>query len=259
MSIVAVLLIWYFAVGRNKPDTFRKVSSKLPMIIGIMIFLSVFGWVPLMLLPLLFLSAPLLMVVGFAYAIYKIGAKKTVKATYDERVKFNIADSKFTKAVPKRRRIVSKFNDKYELRLTTDQIQTIVDASYVSPMWEAEIIAMDKSYNTVFEWFNSDTAWLRAYLHAFNVQEVSSDFMAQKEIVLRAFREIFSSMNFQMYSNKNDLLWDLNNKFLTRFDDVTFMIAYRFLEANGYEYDVRMGGVVRNEDEAERLSRKYQI
>lgn len=258
MSIVMVLLIWYFAVGRNKPDTFRKISSKLPVIVGILIFLSIFGSLPFMLLPLLFLSAPLLMVVGFIVAIYKLGSKKIIKATYDERSRFNIADSKFTKAVPKRRRIVSKFNDKYSLRLTTEQIQTIVDASYVSPMWEAEIIAMDKSYNTVFEWFNSDTAWLRAYLYAFNVQDVSSDFMVQKDTVLRAFNEVFKNMNFQMYTNKNDMLWDLNNKFLTRFDDVTFMIAYRFLEKNGFRYDVRMGGVVVNEDEADKLARKYQ-
>lgn len=259
MSIVAVLLFWYFAVGRNKPEIYNKIKGKGAVIFGIFIVLFVMGSTPFALFPLLFLSAPMLVFATIAYTIYKAATGKNFKQNYDERVRFNATDSKFTRAVPKRRKIISKFNEKYSLRLTSEQIKTIVDASYMSPMWEAEIMAMDKSYNTVYEWFNSDTAWLRGYLYSFNVQDVSSDFMAQKEIVLRAYNEIFSNMNFAMYSNKQDMLWDLNNRYLTRFDEVTFMIAYRFLEKNGYRYDITMGSVVRNEDEADRLKRKYQV
>ena len=49
----------------------------------------------------------------------------------------------------------------------------------------------------------------------------------------------------------------LNDKYLTTFDEVTFMIAYRFLEANKIHIDLPSQQVVKGSSELERLMNKY--
>lgn len=264
MSIIAVCILWYILVGRNKPETYNKVKSKLWVVVTVFFVLSFFSSVPVLSI-IMGISSPFLIFVFVVLALVRGNKKKQGAASTTGGQQFYSAESKFTKAVPKRTKIVSKFNKEYDLRLTNDQIKIIVDASYISPMWENEIRAMDKQYNTVYEWFamdkasfGTDTAWLRAYLYSFNVQEVSSDFDAQKEIVLNACNQIFAGMDFKKYSTRKDMLWELNNEYFTRFDEITFMIAYRFLEREGYQYDIGTNHVVKNEDETDRLKAKYE-
>lgn len=166
--------------------------------------------------------------------------------------------STLTKSASKRRRIIEKFNKKYELYLTESQIQRMVDASYYSPDWENEIEDMDKEYASVYEWFQGNTAWLRAYLKAFKVQSVSSDFEQQKQICFSEFDQVFAGVDFADAYSQEDAIREMNDKFFAGFDDISFMIAYRFLEANGRKYDLSSKEILKNESETDRLAKKYE-
>ena len=50
----------------------------------------------------------------------------------------------------------------------------------------------------------------------------------------------------------------MNDKFFTDFNEISFMIAYRFLEANGRKYNLARKNVVTNEDEIAELEKKYR-
>lgn len=165
--------------------------------------------------------------------------------------------STLVKSASKRRKIIEKFNKKYELYLTESQIQRMVDASYYSPEWEKEIEDMDKEYASVYEWFQGNTAWLRAYLKTFKVQSVSSDFEQQKQICFSEFDQVFGGIDFSQAYSHEDAIREINDKFFTGFDDISFMIAYRFLEANGRKYNLGHREVLRNESETDRLAKKY--
>lgn len=258
MPLIVIFIIWYYAIGRNNPETFEKLKNKFGKIITVLILFSIFsGAVPVVLSMLMVFSPIILLILFIVICSRRKKNKKYIEETKKEREQFNVSGKQLVKAVPKRRKIVEKFNKKFDLTLTDDQIKTIVDASYISVLWEAEILSMDKNYNSIYEWFKSDTAWLRAYLHAFKVQEVSSDFEQQRQIVFEAFDQIFREMNFNVYATRKDMLWDLNNTYFTGFDEVTFMIAYRFLQSEGRNYDIGCGQIIRNEDETDILARKY--
>lgn len=252
-------LIWYFVIGRNNPKIFEKIGKNLKKIVIGMILLSMFSSVLPTLMGLFIAVSPFILIGIIVKGLSNSKKDKEYKKeTRVERQQLNVEGKGLVKAVPKRYKIVEKFNKKWNLKLTDDQIKTIVDASYVSVLWEAEIMAMDKEYNSIYEWLKSDTAWLRAYLLTFNVQDVSSDFAQQREIVFQAFDQIFRETDFGAFPQKKYLLSNMNARYLTNFDDVTFMIAYRFLQSEGRDYDIGNGTIVRNEDKIETLARKYQ-
>ena len=180
-----------------------------------------------------------------AYVIYRIfksisdpdGTAKNKEFKKETRNSTIPKSEQLPNAVPKRIKIVEKFNDKYNLTLTPSQIQTIVDASYVSTDWEYLILSMQKEYQTIHQWYKAPIGgWLRVYLKVFDVQTVSSDMAQQKRICIDSFDQIFRSIDLTSY---NTPAWDIsriNNTYMTNFDDISFMMAYRFLEANGRKY-----------------------
>lgn len=157
----------------------------------------------------------------------------------------------------KRINIVKKFNEKFNLNLTKEQIKIIVDSSYQCSEWADEINDMQVEYESLAEWYKGDTGFLRAYIKAFNIQEITSDFEYQRTLCLGAFDKIFSNTNFGAYNTIADVIEVINNKYLTNFDDLTFMIAYRFLEANDRKYILPVGNVVQIDSELESLKDKY--
>lgn len=157
----------------------------------------------------------------------------------------------------KRSRILELFNTKYNLYLTDDQQDSIVNASYLSKMWRIELEDMSEKYNSVYEWIKGPTAWLRAYLYAFHVQEVSSDFMLQENIVIHAYESIFNYASSLNGLSLSETIRAVNEKFFTSFDDTCFMIAYRYMESRGYTYELPMGSVVRSDDTVDDLLEKY--
>lgn len=162
-----------------------------------------------------------------------------------------------TKDASKRKKIVENFNEKYTLCLQEEDIEKIVDASYVCFEWEKEIYDMDKSYGRASEWYNSKTSWLRAYLKAFAVQEVSTDFAVQEKICFESFSQIFDETDISTYSSVDSYIEYINNKYLTFFDDASFHMAFKFLQSKGKKYELPSTMIIRNESDMDRLMRKY--
>lgn len=265
MPVLLIMLIIYAIIGNRKNIFSAKQYDIVKKVIFVFILLTLFGWVAPVLFVLSFLFAPFV-IAGFVIWLIKNKNKNVqpVNQADDASGKFVYNDAKakikssiLPKEASKRRKIIEKFNKKYDLLLTDSQIQRIVDASYYSPHWEREIADMNTEYDSVYQWFSGNTAWLRAYLKAFKVQSVSSDFNMQKDICLSEYDQIFASMDFSEFVTQEDAIRELNNTFFTGFDDISFMIAYRFLESNGRHYNLVSRDVVRNEDEADVLARKY--
>lgn len=162
-----------------------------------------------------------------------------------------------TKAVPKRRKIIQKFNQKYDLYLTDEEINRIVDASYMSNCWEREILDMDQKYDTISQWYRGDSAWLRAYLHVFPVQNVTSDFESQRSICLDTFYQVFSEIDPGKYESVESCVREINHRFMTNFDDITFSVAHRFLADNGYKFELPHFDVRGVKSDIDRLKDKY--
>lgn len=156
-----------------------------------------------------------------------------------------------------RKRIVNNFNQKFKLTLTESEIESIVGGSYQSEEWAKEIADMNRTYNSESEWYNSKNNWLRAYIKAFNIQNISSDFEYQKQVCLDNFDEIFSSIDISCFYSVEECIKHINAKFLTNFDELSFMIAYRFLEKNGKKYKLPQTGIVKITTETDALEKKY--
>lgn len=257
-----VFIIWYRRIARFNPSVIRRIKKWVGAVIGILFSVGIASSILVELLPALDIIIPILYIPAVIWLIKKYKKKINDEKDYRQRSAadrqtFDMQEGKLTKDVMKRKKFVEAFNKKYHLSLTDYQVETIVDASYISVLWEEEIFSMSKEYNSVYEWFNGNTGWLRTYLYVFNIQEVSSDFNQQKIIALSAFDQIFSEFNFQAYTNRMEAISAINQKYLTNFDEVTFMLAYRFLQANGKTYDIGCGTIVRNEDEAAARERRY--
>ncbi len=162
------------------------------------------------------------------------------------------------KQVSKRRKIVQDFNKKYDLYLTPEQVQGIVDSTYMSETWKREVEAMTTKYESVYEWFQGSTKWLRAYLYAFHVQDVTSDFFQQEKIVTTAFEEIMRYSDSLSYLSVPERIKEINSKFYTNFDDVTYMIAYRFLESKGIFHTLEVTEPTKNDKDLDDLMEKYR-
>ena len=161
------------------------------------------------------------------------------------------------KASGRRTKIVNKFNEQYNLYLTEEQIRNIVAASYMSNAWKQEVEAMYTKYDSVYQWLVGDTAYLRAYLRAFAVQDVTSDFRQQQQIVTDSFEEIFQYSDTISGLSLERRIDMINSKFLTNFDDITYMIAYRYLEAMGYHHELEKTQLNRIDGTFDDLVAKY--
>lgn len=161
------------------------------------------------------------------------------------------------KSASRRTKIVRKFNEQYNLFLTDDQVRRIVDASYMSVAWKNEVEAMATKYDSVYQWLVGDTAYLRAYLKVFGVQDVTSDFQQQMQIVMDSFEEIFDYSDTISGISLERRIEMINSKFLTNFDDITYMIAYRYLESLGLHHELGQTQLNRIDGSLDDLMAKY--
>ncbi len=157
----------------------------------------------------------------------------------------------------KRLKIVRNFNKKFNLALTDEQMDRIVNSSYMSETWKREVEAMTVKYNSVYEWFQGETRYLRAYLYAFNVQEVSSDITQQEQICMHAFEQVWSYADSMNHLSLEERIRKVNDTYFTKFDNNTFMIAYRFLEARGRKHKLDAMDPIQTGDDMEDLKKKY--
>lgn len=288
MGFFVMFLIWYNLFGKSNPRIYRAIEGKIGKLFGAVILISVLssilpgiGAIAIGLFCLLVAASPMLFIGWIISKIFGGGRKKynnqddwnryykqsvggndpyknsVYNRTDGKRTSIKPSLTGLTKSVPKRRKIVEKFNKKYNLNLTPTEVDRIVDSSYISFAWEREIYDMDEDMNSVYEWYNSDTNWLRAYLRVFPVQTVSSDFQRQHEICVDVFDQIFEEIQPFKYPTTEACIDAINNKYFTSFDDTTFMIAYNFLERNGKHHDLPRADVMRAETELDRLMSKY--
>ena len=181
-------------------------------------------------------------------------AANTAAGSYTES---KTVTQKLPKTVKKRKNIINSFNEKYRLYLTEDQIASIVNSSYMSEIWSRELEAMSRRYETVYEWFQGQTSWLRVYMYVFHVQEITSDIRQQEQICMYSFETIFQYVDSLGDIPQANRISMVNEKFFASFDDISFMIAYRFLESRGLHHDLKGPELARNVDSAEDLVNKY--
>lgn len=270
-SIIGLFVLWYIFIGRNQPKSYKKIKKNRGKLIPIFIILIILSFAS----SSFWILWPIVMVALFAilpfYILYKlvraILPKKEAPDTPDytsyttrrERNNAMPRAAQLPDAVGKRIKIVEKFNKKYDLNLNENQIQTMVDASYVSTDWELFLHSMTQDYATVHQWFASgNNGWLCVYLRVFNTQTVSPDMQQQKQICLDSFRQIFQHANLSSFNTPAWDIRDVNNKFMTNFDDTSFMLAYRFLEKNGIHHELGSVKIMDADDELEALKRKYE-
>ena len=271
-TIIIAAICWYLVSGKNDPGVRRKMKGALgtlpKLIAGLfLLFPATIIFIVLALTIGGLFSAfggfiPFVFLFAIISSLVKKGKNKTeresnveyqeVKKTVNEGKGYNL-----TRSTGKRVRIVSKFNKKYNLRLTDDQIERIMNASYVSYYWEKEIYDMTLDYSVQAEWMRSETDWLRAYLLAFPVMDIASDFSVQKNIVINSYVQIFKSIQGKKYYSVDEMIKDVNNMYLVNFDEMTFMIAHKFLRENGMNYELPQIGVMKFESEVERLAHQY--
>jgi hypothetical protein len=205
-----------------------------------------------------FIASPFIFISWIVKKIKGIGNKKTSEE-YQEIKREVGADIKLTESVPKRKKIVAKFNEKYSLCLTDDQIDRIVEASYSSYSWLRELYDMNKDYKFASQWIEEHNDWLRTYLFVFPVMDISSDFARQEQIVEDTYYAIFKDIDPKSCYSVEDCIIKINNKYMTRFDEKTFMEAYRFLQKHHHNFKLPGAdrNILRNESEVDKLAEKY--
>ena len=260
MLVIAIYLVLLFATGFSKNKLIKKLREKIlfsplvllgiAMTIGVSI--DVMGYQDSFWYKQFITFSAIMM---FAWPVKAVicAVNKRAKVPLDMK----IDEEEIPDSWDGRRKIVERFNEKYVLRLTDAQIDSIVSGSFQSEMWAGEIAAMNKKYDSASEWYASDTNWLRAYMKVFNVQNISTDFEFQKEICIRNFNEIFSSIDASKYNTVEEWIKKCDEMFLTSFDESCYMIAHRFLEANGYHYELPNMNIIKMNGGLSDLMEKY--
>lgn len=183
---------------------------------------------------------------------------KKVFSDDKDKEKIEVTDEDMVpKTVDGRVKIIEKFNEKYNLTLSKEQIDKIANSSFQDDGWLKEIVSMTKKYSTISEWYQGDTDWLRAYIKSFNVMNISTDFNYQKEICLNNFKEAFQSADTSNSGSIDECINKINNQYMSNFDELTFMIAHKFLDKNKCKFDLPKARLVNTKSEINDLINKY--
>ena len=281
MSLIVFLIVFFLLRGATPRD--QRRSDIIKWLIGLYILSAVLS--PL--LPALTSVAGLAFIGFIIYRLVRRSQQKTrdyqnqQQQTYNDRHGYQEPTSGYRQAqestgsynytngtarthssilprqANRRLKIVRNFNKKFELALTDEQMDRIVNSSYMSETWKREVEAMTVKYNSIYEWFQGETRYLRAYLYAFNVQEVSSDIFQQEQICMHAFEQVWSYADSLSHLSMEERIRKVNDTYYTKFDNNTFMIAYRFLEARGRKHKLDTLDAIQTGDDMEDLKKKY--
>ena len=170
-------------------------------------------------------------------------------------------DSSLSFNLPKRQgareKIIKKFCKLYNISLDDNDIKTMASASYLSNEWAAEIAAMTFKYNSVYEWMGSGRSWFRIYITTFNMIDVFSAFSRQEQYVFETFDKIFTDICVDDTLPVEVIVENINRKYLTNFDEVSFMQAIAYMEANGRKYHFGSPVLTSVDSELDKLAKKY--
>ncbi len=269
-----VFLIIFFLLRRATPRDQRR-SDLIKWLIGIYIIMAVLS----ALLPYLTSFAGIALIAAGIYWLVRRNQQKQRQQQNQAQQDYNDAHV-YSEPTPqyrdaatspdvrtkstilprksnRRLKLLKSFNNKFDLRLTEPQMDCIVNASYMSETWKREMEAMTFKYDNLHQWFQGDTAFLRVYLYAFRVQEVTSDIFQQEQICENAFEQVWAYSDSLTNLSLEERIQRVNDTYYTQFDNVTFMIAYRFLEAHGRKHIIPSIRPVHGDDDLEDLKRKY--
>ena len=183
-------------------------------------------------------------------------AAQNYSSSFDDKT-YKVVSAILPKSVKKRAELVNDFSEEFKLYLTPEQVDKIVNATYLSENWKKEVEAMNtKLYEVPSQWFQGPTKWLRTYLYAFAIQDVTSDWEQQQRIAQSAFEEVFKYSDTLENVTLEERIHTVNDKFYTQFDDVTFMNAYHYLESIGLNHNIDTTRHVYM-DKAEEMEKKY--
>lgn len=259
-GLIVIAFIWYGLFGKNNPKTVRKVqegtskSGCAPVLVVLFVLSVASSLIPGLLglaIAAVALGLPVMLIGKLISAANKEATRRNSKEYKSIPENFSL-----TQSVSKRQKILRNFNEEYELNLGDEQMERIVDASYMSYSWEKEIYDMTKVYKHPSEWYRSDTAWLRAYLRAFPMMSITSDFEMQRSIVEDAFRQILTELPPGNFMNIDAAIEETNRRFFTLFDEASYMIMFRYMQTRGMDLKFP-NGLHHMESEADRLAREY--
>ena len=71
------------------------------------------------------------------------------------------------------------------------------------------------------------------------------------------FYQVFSEIDPGKYESMESCVREINHRFMTNFDDITFSVAHRFLADNGYKFELPHFDVRGVKSDIDRLKDKY--
>lgn len=74
---------------------------------------------------------------------------------------------------------------------------------------------------------------------------------------LDTFYQIFAEIDPGKYESVESCVREINHRFMTNFDDITFSVAHRFLADNGYKFELPHFDVHGVKSDIDRLKDKY--
>ena len=143
--------------------------------------------------------------------------------------------------------VVRRFSDRYGLALSSDNIRTIVEASYYSKIWGEELRAFQKEYDNIGAWLtaNEERTWLRVYLKAFNALDISPDNEEQYRIVVENnYANLVKSIQEKEFANNDEVIRYINNKYYLSFDRNSFAVWKAYMIDLGYKLNNKNDGKI---------------
>lgn len=173
-----------------------------------------------------------------------------------EELKHDLPDSE-----EKREEIIERFAKTYNIRMDYNDITTIVEASYYSGEWEHELYAMTNNYANLGMWYKADDgkmSWLRVYLSAFPVKEITSDMDEQYNIVVdKHLKNLVMEINKKDFLTNEEIIKYINDTFYLTFDKNSFAIFKAFMKNNDSYIALKNEGQIGFDTEYTKLIREY--
>ena len=173
--------------------------------------------------------------------------------------------STYSRKLPKskkgRLKLLDNFNKKFNLYLEEDQMNSIVDSSYFSETWKKELEAMDEKYDTLYNWFDGPTTWLRLYIWCFIPQEITYDIIQQEKICFCSFDSVFKYAESLGNVSRAEVIKRCNEKFFCQFDDITFTMSLKYMSTHGRSYKLGVASPMEYDSRSSKLSdleKKYE-
>ena len=184
--------------------------------------------------------------------VIEVMAYKSIR----EELRHDLPDSSY-----KREDIIIAFSNRYSVGISDEDRQAIVDATYYSNDWERELEAMTNDYANLGMWYTKDDkkmCWLRVYLAAFPVKEISSDIDEQYSITVeKHFINLYKAICKRDFLTNEEIIKYINETFLLNFDKNSFAVWKAYMKDNDFIIKLKNEGQVGFDTDINKLMRNY--